>query len=333
MPAPATVARVGRARSGAVRSGYPILVGNVAATYMLSGVARSRQTRSGYHSAKTFVTIGGVHYGTGRAVEAHKVLLGSLSVSDIVDATPNTATFTAMGFSPTYGADVVVTLGSKNNNQRTFAGKILRVDQSYLMKPSNPQYRVSCIDDTWGLNKRKVTGRYSGSATTIATSLVASYASGYTSTFVATGLPSIDEITFTDEDLTTALTRLCKRIGAYWYVDYVKAVHLFVGSENLNAAGLTNPTLVNFVHRTMHDFSSTRDLSQIVTRVSCEGGGANTLESVAVRSAVIPVTTADWYSTLGGTVVSGPQRITYTGRQTGGPVSYTHLTLPTICSV
>jgi len=51
----------------------------------------------------------------------------------------------------------------------------------------------------------------------------------------------------------------------------------------------------------------------VITRQPVEGGGSNALVAVPVGATGLPVEDDSWYNPLGGTVVSGPQRIDYTG--------------------
>lgn len=279
-----------------------------------SGVERCGATRSNYHSARTFLTVAGVE--RWRQVQHDK-----LAITDILDETPNTCRFVAQGFAPTKGQDVVVTMGSINQLDRLFAGQILRVNQMYFENPalvSNTFYDVTAIDYTYLLNRRLVSKRYSSqSATTIAKDLIASFASGFTSVNVAAGLPTIDEITFTFQSISEALTNLTKRVGGYWYVDYFKDLHLFTGVES----GLTQPTNLTATHASLRDFRYDTDLSQVITRVYIEGGGSEALTDVAIGAVKIPVTDGSWYSASGGSVTSGPQRVTYTGVAKGYDVN------------
>jgi hypothetical protein len=87
-----------------------------------SGVMRSGTSRSNVHSTLVFIAIAGVHVATGRAVDANKALAETLTITETQGATPNTATFTVMGFQPTDGQDVQITVGSKNTLDREFAG-------------------------------------------------------------------------------------------------------------------------------------------------------------------------------------------------------------------
>ena len=310
-----TAARSAIARSGATRSGYPILQGLVLKKYALSGVARSKATRSNYHTSKVFIAINGVQYGTARLVDAQKVLDGSLTLTDILNETPTTGRCTTKGFVPTVGQDVIITLGSINNLTREFGGQILSLTQRYVGTPANYAHDLNLIDYTWGLSKRKVVKKYTtATVSTIAADLISTYASGYTVNVAADIGPTvIDEITFTEQDLRSCLSQLAKRAGGSWYCDYSKVVQVFLADPSA-----TNPTILNAVHPTLTLFAVSRDLSQVITRVYVEGGGTNALSDLAVGDTIIPVQNASWYIAGGGVVVCGAQRITYTGRSLGG---------------
>jgi hypothetical protein len=283
--------------------------------FALAGVARAGATRAGYHSAKVFVTIGGVQYATARLDPTAKILDDSLTITNVIDQTPNTCQCTATGFVPVVGQAVIVTLGSQNSLQHEFAGPILSITQSYVGTPAVAQYEISAIDYTWLLNRRKVLKRYTNqSASAIAADLLATFTSGFTSTRVETGLAVLDEITFTNQTVTEALTNLAKRVGAYWYVDYARVLHFFVTADGT----LTNPTDLTSTHPTLEAVQVTRDLSQYLTRVYLEGGGVNALTEIAAGETILPIDDAAWYESAGGVVVAGPQRLAYTGKFAGG---------------
>lgn len=320
-------ARLGIARIGATRLGYPIAQGVVLPKYALLNVARLGATRLNYHSPKVFVSIAGVQYATARLTDAEKVLDGSLTITDTLNATPNTARCLVKGFLPTEGQEVIVTLGSINNLNREFAGSILSLTHSYVGTPANYQRDLNLIDYTWGLNKRKVTVRYTSTTVgVIAADLVATYASGYTLQIDADiAAVTIDEITFTLQDLTACLTHLTKRVGGDWVCDYHKVVRLFFAQS-----ALTNPTILNTIHPTLTEFSYSRDLGQLLTRAIVEGGGTNALQDLSVGTTILPFDgqTAPWYPAAGvtvdgiytettGFVNCGPQRISYTSVDQG----------------
>jgi hypothetical protein len=300
-----TKAIAGIARSNATRAGYPVLVGQKVPLYALSNVGRSGATRSNYVGTRTFISVGGVQRGAG-------ILSESLTKSDQLNATPDTVAFTARGWIPVEGADVVITRGSINNPRREFGGTVLRTTHRYVGQypiDRNMVYDVSCIDYTWGLDRRKVSGDYKqASIGAIAASLL-TYAPGYT-LLVDPDIAAeiLDEITFTEQAVSAALTQLVKRVGGDYLCDYSKVVHLFFSNT-----AITPPAIVNAVHPTLADLAWTRDLSQVVTRVLGNFGGSTALDAIGPGETLLPVDTAAWYLAAGGTVLVDQQRVTYGG--------------------
>jgi hypothetical protein len=179
------------------------------------------------------------------------------------------------------------------------------------------------------MNRRKVRVRYGQqSATTIAQSLLALAPAGYTGTQIDAGLPIVSGgIDFTEEDLTTCFARLAQRIGGYWYVDYGRDVHLFLTEASEPPMAITRVARV-LLQEPAIQWST--DLSQIRTRVFVEGGGSSARALIAPGATVLPVTDGSWYSPSGGLVVSGPQRIAYTGKAgVGGGVAPTAVPVAT----
>lgn len=313
-----TAARSGIARSGATRSGYPILSGVRVPLFALAGVARSGATRSNYHSAQVFVAMAGAQVAFARDDAATGILSRSLTISDALTDTPTTAACTMKGTPPAIGTDVVITLGSRNNLRREFGGTVLHARQYAVgQKPRDPRnvlHDLSLIDYTWGLSPRKVSARFTSSTVgAIAASLMSLYAPGYTLQVAADiGAEAIDEITFTENDLAACLKQLTKRVGGDFLCDYHKVVKLFFDDDSETA-----PTILNAVHRSLADLIIARDLSQVVTRCYGEGGGTNALETIAPGDTAIPVVNGSWYEPA-GVVLSGPQRITYTAKSLGG---------------
>lgn len=272
-------------------------------------------TRFGYHTPFVYLSIGGV-------LRRDKTMADTLTITDTLDEVPNRSQFTVRGFVPTVGMEVIITLGSTHNLERIFAGYILHVQQLQAGKDLDVQYHVDCIDYTWLLTFRKVTKRYTNqSASVIAIDLLTN-APRFTTAHVETGLDVIDEITFTNEDLPTCLTRLAKRIGAYWRPDYTKDVHFGVTNDATNPLALTasHPSLANLVYDL--------DLSQLITRALVEGYGSTVGAEAAVGDTQLRVLDGSFYASAGGTVVAGPQRITYTGLGAGALLSPTWLTVP-----
>jgi len=298
----------------AVLEGRALQGSDKAYRYAQGGIARGGATRGNYHRPTVFIAIGGVQYGEGRANPAHRVLLESLSITDALNEDPNTLAMRTKGFVPQVGAEVVITLGSQNNLRREFGGRISQTAHTYWDNPKQDEYGVSAIDYTWGLNTRKVTGRYSGSASDIAIALIAEWAPGYTAKAVAAGLATVEGgITFTNQEMTDCLGQLAKRVGAAWYIDYFRDLHLF-----LTETGATDPQPLTLAHPTARELAIRRDASQWVTRAIVEGGGVTAMGDVAVGENCIPVETTAWYAATGGLVTAGPQRVRYTGVSAGG---------------
>jgi hypothetical protein len=200
------------------------------------------------------------------------------------------------------------------SGRREFAGRILQSTQSYWDNPAQDEYAVAAIDYTWGLNRRKVSARYTGTASAIAAQLLAEWAPGYSSARVEPNLPLLDGgITFTHQDVTDCLTQLAKRIGASWYIDYQKTLHLFLVDTSA-----TDPRPLTLAHPTARDLAIQRDASQWVTRALVEGGGVAALADVPIGETLLPVQTPVWYPAAGGLVTAGPQHVRYGGIHAGG---------------
>jgi hypothetical protein len=272
-----------------------------------------------FSSALIYITVNGIARGYGLDISGGFIESGSLSIQDVLNQTPNTCQFIAKGFTPIVGQRVVMALGGIDNPSRLFAGSILSVAPIVSKTWANQSFSVSCIDDTWLLNKVKVIKTYtSQSATDIAIDLLRTYAPGFTWRHVQPGLDTIDLITFTNEDLTTCFNRLARRIGVDWKTDDFDDFWFGTTGDGVTPVELTS------THPTLSEFASSTTISDIITRCLVEGGGVNALAAVAVGDTILPLDlvavngVVPWYNALGGTVVCGTQRLTYTGVQVGG---------------
>jgi len=297
-----------------------LAVGAVALMYAQAGVMRAGASRANHHSRLTFVAIAGVQYASARLVDALQVDNDTLTITETAGETPNTCSFEVRGFQPTDGQEVIITQGSINNAEREFAGTVLTDAHSYVGTPAAGGDAVNVIDYTWQLTRRTISQRFSNqSATAIAQAIIA-LAPGLTSIRVAAGLPVVDEISFTNQSLASALSNLADRIGGTWKATYAKDVRFGIAAD----ASQTDPTTLTAASALlteMNDFRVTRDLSQVITRQPVEGGGSTSVAACAVGETQIPVTELSWYNAAGGTVVSGPQRITYTGKTQASPTT------------
>lgn len=292
-----------------------------APAYAQFGVMRFGAFRFGYTSPKVFVKVGGVQRANGREDETH--ILQDLSIIETNNSTPNKAAFTAKGsWEPTSGMEVVVTMGSINRIRRMFAGSVLSVNETNNGRARN--FRVDCVDWSWDLdNSPLVYGFYEGTYDEIARELMSEYApTAYTVRQVETGLPTCTGgITFTGVKLSKALDRLQKRargegINLTKFIDYNQDLYF----RQTQGKAWTSPRTITIARDDFFKLAKRSDLSQIANRVPFIGGGANALTEIAAGETILPLTDAPdyWYGDLGGIVVSGPQKITYTARVAGG---------------
>jgi hypothetical protein len=171
---------------------------------------------------------------------------------------------------------------------------------------------VRAVDPTWLMQRRLVLKTYTNeSASAIALDLIATYTRGVSGAYIQPGLPVIDVITFTNEQVPACLTAVCQRIGAYWYLDYQWRLHVFT-SEAQDAYPITDAS-----PRTSRHHALREDLSQVVTSVIGRGGGAAAAVDLPAGQTEIPIDEGDesqsWYSAAGGSVEINAQRVNYGG--------------------
>jgi hypothetical protein len=290
----------------------PITGTQRAPTYARLGVGRLGATRLDYAQPIYRFVIDGV------LVESPaKIAVDGWSISDQLDGTPNTATLKCQGFTPSYGSEVLIYRSDRRPSHLEFAGHILNLTAARLDTSSLVQWDCNLISYEWLLNARKVTARYmSMSATDIAIAIIEDFTDGFSTAGVQADLESLDEFTLTNEDVTQALDRLKDRIGAHWVVDYSKVLHF--GTDLQPGSSAVHAITDTAGHGMAVNAAVTWDLSQVKTRALGEAGGAQAAVEVAVGETILPVEDPGWYQPDGGWVVSGPQRINYTGVQEGG---------------
>lgn len=270
--------------------------GEKARMFALGGLARGGATRGGYVDNRMYISIDGDQVGWARDDQAVGTLLGTLTITDALDEVPNTCSCRINGAVPPEGAEIRITQGTINRVGASFAGYALTVQQRYALVPQNVQADVRAIDYTWLLSFVKVTGQYRQlSGTAIAQDLIARFAAvnGFTAYAVVPGLPMVDEITYTNEELPDALTRLCRRIGAYWYVDYQKRVHLYIEPEDNGP-----PVPLTPAHPTLSAVTRTRERTQGLTRVLVEARGSRLLAAVADGETILPLESVASFAAL-----------------------------------
>lgn len=249
-----------------------------------------------------FVFIGGVNRTT-------SVQMSSLTITDVLDEAPNTATLTVDGTAPVVGQEMVVTVGGLID--RVFAGHLVSVEQVYLGRRENVAWHCTAVDYTRLLDRRLVTKRYeSQSVTAIVTNIISTFTSGFTVAHVVAGLPTTADIDFEWEEPTRVLTRLAKLVSASWYVDYDRDIHFFI-TETVDA-----PSDITEAQHVVQELATEANLSQARTRVIVRGKGSSALVNVVVGANKIPLDDASAFIT--GDFATGVQRGSYTGTVAGG---------------
>lgn len=230
-------------------------------------VARLAATRLGdyYPSVWCYVGSTAVHTAGSRG----RLLEPSLEITDQLDDTPTIARFEVTGTSspPVAGNAVYLAIGSSDH--WLFSGNILRAELEQSRYVERPTWHIECEDNTRLMNRRLVRKKYTSTdAGVIITDLIKTYAPGFTANHIQASMGTIDEIEFTYERVSKAITRVCARVGANWYKDARDDIHAFTGDESgASAAAEINATGNHW------DWNHQRDLSQIRTRVFVTGGG------------------------------------------------------------
>jgi hypothetical protein len=246
------------------------------------------------------------------------VRVNGVSITDDLNHAPNTCSFRCSEFVPRVGQHVRIYQGSAKT---IFAGIILSVTTVYEGRPEQVAYDVQCIDFTFVVNRRPVLARYVNlSATTIIQDLIARFATVAGSAFVEPNLPIIDEVTFTNDYLAEAITRVMARVGGYWFVDADLMIHAFL-TQSAQATAITQAA-----SHTMADIRYSVDLSQLANRVTARGYGESALVDIDLGATSVPLEdTGLKYSATGGVCEVRQQRITYTGFAGSQPIGTTAL--------
>ena len=161
---PKQPARAALARSDATRSGYPIAQGLRVPLYALAAIARADATRSNYVSGRMFATIGGIIINTGTSgvpSPPGTPTISDLSITDTLNEAPNTARCSMHFGNPQVGQRIVLHDGIAEYA----AARVRRHDPARPVVTTWTRRRIrttdlDCIDETHGLNKRKVWARY-----------------------------------------------------------------------------------------------------------------------------------------------------------------------------
>jgi hypothetical protein len=230
-----------------------------------------------------------------------KARLGTAVIRDLLNEQVNTfqCTIDAPNVAPVAGNDLRLGLGSLLGDRLIFAGVVQSVEETFTLTTDHPAWNIRAVDYGVLFNRRQVWCSYTNvSATLVAQQLVATYSSGFTQTHIKAGLPAIT-LNLDSGTLSAALTEVANLIGGYWYVDYVKDVHLFISEsdpatdphplDGTPPAPLADPIL-----------SMTTDNSQRRTRILVVGIAVGVLAPVRAGATEIPIETAQPFAGAGG---------------------------------
>lgn len=283
--------------------------------YAISGLCRSGATRSDYYIPFGKVTIGGI-------TRSGMIDQSTFRISTSLNAQPNTCRFDCVGFAPVRGQEVIVTLGTASN--RLFAGHVLSVTPKAANKHQRARWSVDCVDYTWLLESRRITGRHYTNSTpaAILADLMTFAPAEFTATAIETGLDNVADFTTNHaETLMQAIVRLMKMVskgslkGGYAYVDYSKNLHAFVTPESSN-----NPTPWVASGTRFWDVSYTSDLSQVRTRTFVLGGTTQATSPTPNGATDVPVADTRKFNSAGGYALSFGNQLRYAGTSpTAGP--------------
>ena len=251
-----------------------------------------------------------------------RVRLSGLSIRDVLNDEPNTCDLKIEGSPPPVaGMALRITINS-DTPQLLFAGAIQVEGETFEGTPAHVVYPCRGIDDHGAINKLRPFGIWSNtSASTIAAELLAQFAPGFTGTHIQPGLAAVTFACDGTDTLTSALRRLVKMIGGYFYVED-KDLHLFL-DEVTEVPDPLDHTPKRFLHAPPIAWSS--DDSQIRTRVYGRGHAATILVDLAAGATQIPIDDVVMFNASGGRAIcsttpdgAATERLTYTGTGGGG---------------
>jgi len=288
----------------AVPSSTAILnVGRLNAFRLNALAAGLRRTRN----QKLTITLNGVPV---------RVRLGSLTIHDVINDAPNTATLTVDNATPPHVGDRLEVWQGVEPKYLLFAGPIQSAVQDYVGRPAVLEWHCQAVDDTHRSEWQRPFGAWENvTATQVAIDLVNQFCPGFTWTGVQLGLPPVTLYLDGTERIGGALRLMAKLIGGYFYWEN-KDLHFFQGDE----PGLNPDDLTGAPGQLLDDppFAWSNDDSQIRTRCYGKGHGEPTLAAVDAGATTIPIANAVMFNVAGGSAISEWQRLTYTGTAPGG---------------
>lgn len=286
-----------------------------------SGVARSGDTYSGDASLEPLtITIGGVDV--------------TRQTSDLEVAMrlnqPWTASAETVSSSLTAGAAVGVWRGGVDVGVPLFGGHLLQPSPKAARFAERISVSWTATDLRWRMAQEAlVTIRLAGVGvnTAVRTILTQFAPATITAGYLPSTLGDIGEMQFTNERLDRAIDRIAAQVegGAYWEVSPTGVVSMWPASADpphLAGAALAVTNASTHRHPQVD-----LDMTNIRTRVICEGGGSATTAVTAAGATTVSVEETGWYLSTGGGARAGQVVFDYTGVSTAsGPGDLTGCT-------
>ena len=217
------------------------------------------------------------------------------------------------------GQDIVITLGSINNTKRRVrrhrAQHAAPLRRRQARRREHALRRATASTTRGGSTGARCRATTATRASPRSPRQLLTFAPGYTLWVDPDiGAEILDEITFTEQALSNALSQLVKRVGGDYLCDYSKVVHAVLRELAADAAVERERGARVDARLVVH----ARPVAGDHARVSGTSAGRNALDQIAPGATLLPVDTAAWYLPAGGTVLSGQQRVTYGGLVVGG---------------
>lgn len=238
-------------------------------------------------------------------------VLGELAMQQVLGQ-PSTLSGRCMGFVPVRGQEIRVT-AFNGSGTVYFAGHILTVTLAQARAADRPSYVIQAQDYTWLIDRyARVTGTFvDEGVNTVAARICQSFTNGgFVTGFIPSSLGNVTRLEFVEETPFGALQRLAETSDAYLTIGPDRHVNIFQLPNHLASNSLT-------LTDTSHNFAALQhelDFTDVATQVTVRGGGAQVTSVSPTSLTVIPVTDVRFYDQA-GTVLVGPNRIDYVGRQ------------------
>lgn len=260
------------------------------------------------------VSVGGVvRSGTTAFIE-----MATIKVKDNLNEQPNTCSLVARGFTPTYGQEILIGLGSLDPNVLIFGGHVTDAIEGYDLVPGatlNVFWSLTCMDYVWLLNRRRPIANFAYQpADQILASLMSGWGAGFTLS-CPSGLASL-AISFNgSRTMAQCITDVTNSIGYHWKVNYAKQVRIFTTDTG------TAPTTIdlsNTVTQANPNLTYNVNIDQMRNLVTGYGISTQLLGDIALGETIIPINSIVGFDAAGGQSLVGFINNTYTGIQLGG---------------